>query len=358
MYKKTIPIWLLTITKQGTHFGSDAALVGSPITNFTSININTGTGYGVAFYGQATYTITPKFDVTAGLRYDYEHKKELINGAFQMDGQAAMTTQPDTSSTASFKAITPKLSVAWHLTDDNNVYASYSRGFRAGGISQLGSDPSQPPLYAYKPEYNNNYEAGTKNTLLDKRLRVNIAAFYILVTNAQVPTLILPDAITITKNAGRLHSAGAEMELAATLVKGFELDYNAGFTHARYSDLNVSENGASANLKGNHQVFTPDATSMLALLYTYDLDGVQKARLIAHVDWRYIGDQYFDMANTIEQKGYSLFNARAGVSTKYFDLFVWGSNIFNKKYTDYAYDFGAAHLGNPMTYGESLKVNF
>ena len=345
-------------TKQGTHFGKDAADVGSPIANFTSININTSTNYGIAFYGQATYSVSHQVDVTAGLRYDYEHKKQFINGAFQADGGPVITTRSDTSSTANFKAVTPKLSVSWHLTANNNLYASYSRGFRAGGISQLGADPSQPPLYAYKPEYSNNYEAGTKNSFLDKRISLNVVAFYTLVTDAQVPTLILPDAITVTQNAGRLHSAGAEMELAAALVKGLELNYNIGFTHARYSSLNVPENGSAVNLNGNHQVFTPDVTSMLALQYAYALNKTQKINLIAHGDWRYIGDQYFDLANTIEQKGYSLFNARVGISTPYFDVFVWGSNIANKKYIDYAYDFGAAHLGNPRTSGISLRTNF
>ena len=346
-------------TKQGIHYGKDAGLLGSPIANFTSININTSTNYGMAFFGQATYIITPRFDITAGLRYDYEHKKEFINGAFQSDGSNPITIRPDTSSTASFRAFTPKLSMAWHLTDENNLYASYSRGFRAGGLSQLGSDPSQPPLYAYMPEYSNNYEAGTKNTFWDNRIRLNIAAFYTLVTDAQVPTLILPEAITVTKNAGRLNSVGVEIELASTPFKGFELDYNFGYTHARYSSLNIPDgNGHTVNLKGNHQLFTPDVTSMLAMQYTCELGGRKQKKLSIHGDWRYIGDQYFDFANHNEQKAYSLFNTRAGVSTDRFGIFIWAKNIFNKKYVDYAYDFGAVHLGNPQTFGVSLKINF
>jgi iron complex outermembrane receptor protein len=344
--------------KVGTHFGKDAALVGSPMTDFTSIDINTNTNYGIAFYGQATYTITPQFDITAGLRYDYEHKKEFIEGIFQPDGQSAVITRPDTSSTATFKALSPKLSVDWHLTDDNNLYAAYNRGFRAGGISELGSDPSQPPLYDYKPEYSNNYEIGTKNTFWNKRIQLNAAVFYILVNDAQVPTLLLPSAITITQNAGKLKSEGAELEFASTPVNGLEFDYNFGYTHARYASLNIPVNGSAINLEGNHQVFTPDITSMMALQYSYHLGGKQKARLVVRGEWRYLGDQYFDLANTIEQKGYSLFNARAGISTKRFDVFLWGSNIFNKTYVDYAYDFGAAHLGNPETYGISVRTNF
>lgn len=345
-------------TKNGTHFGADAAAVGSPISNFTSINTNIERNYGAAAFGQVVYTIDPKWNVTAGLRYDIEHKKEEVKGEFQPDGQNAVVTRPDTSSTANFNAFTPKVTVAYHLTDNNNLFASYSRGFRAGGISQLGSDPSQPPLYAYKPEYSDNYEIGSKNTFLNKRLRVNISAFYTLVNNAQVPTLILPDAITVTKNAGKLNSKGIEAEIAATLLKGFDIDYNFGYTHARYTDLNVANNGQVLNLQGNHQVYTPDVTSMLALQYAYELNGTPNVQLIARGEWRYLGNEYFDLANHIEQKAYSLFNARLGVSTKRFDVFLWGSNLANKTYIDYAYDFGASHLGNPRTYGVSLRTNF
>jgi iron complex outermembrane receptor protein len=344
--------------KVGTHYGADAGAVGSPQTNFTSINTNTDRNFGVAVYGQLAYTISPEWDITAGLRYDYEHKKENIQGEYQPDGQAAIITRSDTSSKANFKAFSPKLNVAYHLSANNNLYASYSRGFRAGGITELSSDPSQPPLYTFKPEYSNNYEIGSKNNFLDNKLRVNIAVFYTRVTDAQVPTLILPDAITVTKNAGKLNSKGVELELNATPVKGLSFDYNFGYTHARYTDLIVGNNGEIVNLKGNHQVYTPNVTSMLAAQYSYDLGGQQKIKLVARGEWRYLGNEYFDLANQIEQKGYSKFNARLGVDTKNFSLFLWESNIANKKYIDYAYDFGASHLGNPRTYGVSLSTNF
>ncbi|ASU33733.1 TonB-dependent receptor [Mucilaginibacter xinganensis] len=343
-------------SKTGTHFGADAAAVGAPINNFTSINTNIERNYGAAAFGQVVYTINPKWDITAGLRYDIEHKKEEVKGEFQPDGGDAMITQPDTSSKANFRAFTPKLTVAYHLTDNNNLFATYSRGFRAGGISQLGSDPSQPPLYAYKPEYSDNYEIGSKNSFFDKRLRLNISAFYTLINNAQVPTLVLPDAITITKNAGKLSSKGIEAELAATLLKGLDIGYNFGYTHARYTDLVVPNNGSTLNLKGNHQVYTPDVTSMLSLQYAYEIG--EDMHLVARGEWKYIGNQYFDLANKIEQKAYSVLNARLGISTKRFDVFLWGSNLANKKYIDYAYDFGASHLGNPKTYGLSLRTRF
>lgn len=343
-------------SKVGTYFGADAADIGSPISDFTSVNTNIERNYGAAVYGQVVYIFSPQWDVTAGLRYDYEHKKEEVKGEFQPDGGDAQVTQNDTSSTATFHAITPKISLAYHITPQNNLYGSYSRGFRAGGISQISSDPSQPPLFVYKPEYSDNYEIGSKNSCFNNRLRVNLTLFYTLVNNAQVPSLILPEAITVTKNAGKLNSKGAEAEIAATVLKGLDVFYNFGYTHARYTSLEVPNNGAVLNLKGNHQIFTPDLTSMLALQYGYSLN--LDFKLVARGEWRYLGDQYFDLANQIEQKAYSIFNARLGVSTKRFDAFIWAANLADKHFIDYAYDFGASHLGAPRVYGVTLRSRF
>lgn len=343
--------------KQGTYFGDDAALVGSPMTDFTSIAINKEHLYGAAVFGQATYTFNNKLEATLGLRYDYEHDELAIKGEYQPNGQAAIVTQGDTSSKAGFHAFSPKASLNYRISDNNNLYAVYSRGFRTGGISQLGSDPSQPPLYAYNPESSNNYEIGTKNIFFDDRLHVNADVFYTTVNNAQVPTLILPDAITITRNAGKMHSYGAEAELMAKLFKGFEADYNFGYTHARYASLITANNGSVVDLDGNRQVFTPDITSLLALQYDRRFKPSSKLKFVARAEWRYLGKQYFDLANTISQNPYNIFNARIGVSTNNYGLYLWGGNVFNKHYIDYAYDFGASHLGNPRTFGVSLKVN-
>jgi iron complex outermembrane receptor protein len=84
----------------------------------------------------------------------------------------------------------------------------------------------------------------------------------------------------------------------------------------------------------------------------------QDLKLVARGEWKYLGDQYFDLGNTIKQNAYHLFNARVGVTAKCFDAFFWANNIGNKRYIDYAYNFGASHLGNPSIYGVSLRAKF
>jgi len=343
-------------SKQATHFGADAALVGSPDSLFSIINTTKTKRAGLAFYAQGSYAITQKLSVIGGLRYDYEHDKQEVLGQYQKDPDPnpIFDTQPDTTGSTHFSAFSPKVGLSYQFTASNNVYASYSRGYRVGGLTPLSSDPSQPPLYPYKPEYSNNIELGSKNNFLNDKLRINVALFYASITDAQVPTLVLPDAITIIKNAGSLTSKGFELELAATLLRGLELTYNFGYTHARYDALNIAQNGSQEDLAGKTQIYTPETTSMLAAQYTYTLPGRKSLHIVARGEWFYLGQEYFDLANTIVQSPYSLFNARVGIAGKNYGLFIWGRNLSDKKYISYAYDFGAVHLGNPMTYGITL----
>lgn len=342
--------------KQAVRFGNDADLVGAPDKNFSTINTAKGKNNGIAFFGQATYGITEKLDLIAGLRFDYEKRKLSVLGEYQKDPDPnpIFETQPDTSATTSFNAVSPKLGLSFAATENTNIFITYSRGFRTGGLTQLSSDPSQPPLYPYKPEYSDNVEIGVKNSLLSNRLYLNFAVFYTRVKDAQVPTLIVPDAITITRNAGKLTSKGIEMELTATPVKGLYAVYNMGFTDAEYKELKLSQNGSTVDLAGTKQIFTPEVTSMMAVQYSYEIGTRQRLQLVLRGEWMYLGKQYFDLANTISQSPYHLLNTRFGLAARNFEVMFWGRNLTDHNYISYAYDFGAVHLGNPRTYGITL----
>jgi iron complex outermembrane receptor protein len=342
--------------KQGTHGGSDAEAMGSEMANFTSINTNTGESMGLALYGQVTYALTTQLDATFGMRYDYEHKKLKGFAEFFMDGDVPVVFLDNQLNSESYHSLSPKLNLAYKLSEMNRLYLSYSRGFRAGGINQTTDQDIR--FVNYNPEYSNTFEAGTKNTFLNNRLRFNLAGFYNRLTDAQVPTLLLPQAITITQNAGKLSSKGIEAELSASPLKGLEFEGGMGYTDAKYTDLKLADNGQVLTLDGNKQIFSPKTTAAIAMQYTYEIGGVQKLKLIIRGEWQRSGEQYFDLKNLNKQEAYDLLNARIGLSGKSFDLFLWGKNLDNQTYIDYAYDFGAAHLGNPRTYGLSLGLHF
>lgn len=343
--------------KQATHFGEDASLLGSEEINYSLINTSEATGKGIAFFGQLNYGITEKLGVIAGLRFDHEYKEQSVLGEYQPDSatEPLFLYQQDSTATANFNAFSPKAGLTYNLSEENLFFLTFSRGLRAGGLTPLSSDPSQLPLYEYKPEFSNNYEIGIKNSFLNNKLLVNATIFYTEVTNVQVPTLVIPDGVIVIQNTGSLNSKGLEIEMRALLTSGLELSYDLGYTHASYESLFIAQDGNEVNLQDNKQIYTPEVTSMLALQYQSKFGLNENWGFTARAEWKYLGEQYFDLANTLRQEPYSLYNGNLGVSYKDLELMIWGRNIFDTEYVSYGYNFGAVHLGNPATLGLTLS---
>lgn len=343
--------------KQGTYFGKDAGLMGVPITEATSILTNKSLKNGLAAFAQVGYRITDGLQISAGFRYDYEHVKHRGNEELLLADNNVQIMQPDTSGSASFSAFSPSLSLAYDLSDQNSLYSSYNRGFRTGGLTPISSeDPTASPLRLFKPEYSDNIEIGSKNTFLDHRIQLNASLFYTLVHDAQVPVFVMPDAITLTQNTGKMKSKGVELELNTRLTSTLDVYGNFAYTHARYTDMSRVDESENIILKGNRPIFTPDWTSMAGIKFTYPLAAQQSIQINAYT--KFLGKQYFDLDNTIGQSSYALLNASIRYENRGYSITAWGQNLGDKKYIDYAYNFGAVHLGNPLTYGLTLYKSF
>jgi iron complex outermembrane receptor protein len=338
-------------TKQATVFGNDAGLFGVPDKNFSIISINKGENNGIAAYGHMSYKVNEKVSINGGMRIDRENRKLTIGSEYEKQPNPAFPMMTDTTGKSSYGAFSPKLGVQFQPTAQHLMYLSFSRGFRSGGLTSISSDPSQVPLSAYNPEFSNMFEAGIKGKDKNNQFRYAMAVFYNKVMDIQTPLLVLPDAVTIIQNAGEMNAWGWEAEMEVKLAKGLSVQYSGGFTSAKYAVLGVVSNGAQVDLSGNKQVFTPSSTNYFATEYQ---TSVAAHELMFRLEYNLTGKQYFDLANTIEQKAYGLVNFRSGIRTKHFDLSVWGRNLLGKKYINYAYDFGAAHLGNPRMIGIGL----
>lgn len=343
--------------KQATVFGKDAGFIGVPDVNFSVISINHAQNSGLAGYGNVKWSLGEQLALNAGLRIDNEFRKMTSSSEYEKQPSPAFTTQEAISKSSSYIAASPKIGLQYNRSKSSIWYLNYSRGFRSGGITSISSDPSQVPLLNYQPEYSNNIEAGIRGDELNQRLRFGIAAFYTIVDHVQVPTLVLPDAITIIKNAGRLTSKGLEFELSAIPVNGIVFSYNGGLTNAKYSSYITGQNGNIVNLSGKRQIFTPLTTNFISLQYQHLLTEKSKYSFVLRGEYKQFGKQYFDIANTIEQKQYGLLNFRTGLESEKFGVYIWVRNALDQKYIEYAYDFGAAHLGNPKTMGLTIKLN-
>ena len=340
--------------KQATRFGKDAGFMGIPDQNFALIAQNLGKGEGLAGYGQATYSLTPKLLLTGGIRFDREWKRMSVEGSYEKTGGPSFITRPDTSGKGSYAAFSPKAGLQYLISDKSTAHFTYARGFRAGGLSSLGSDPSQPPLIGYDPESSDHWELGWKGSFAQNRIRTFVALFHSSIGNAQVPTLIMPDAITITRNAGSIRSRGVELETEWRPAKGLSFSWRYARTDASYTRLRLSKNGQEENLDGNRQIMTPSHTSLIAGDYGIPVGRKKKLTLDLRAEWKHSGTVYFDLSNDIRQSPYGLVNIRAGVKGKKYALHGWVRNLTGEKFVDYAYDFGAVHLGDPRTYGFTL----
>lgn len=312
---------------------------------------------GLALFGQATYSITPKLDITAGVRYDWETKILHTRTDKIKEGFPVTPVMPSTRMNGKYRAFSPKLNMAYKLTPEALLYATYSKGFRAGGLNKRTFDPD---YYTYDPEYSNNFEIGAKTTWFDNRMTANLTAFYIDWQDMQVTAFARSSASITIQNAGNATSKGVEFELAARPFKGMQVDYNLGYTHGRYSRLISPDQttGMEKDLKGNQLIMQPAVTSMLAIQYSHPL--FRRFEGMVRGEWNYLGKQYFDLENTIKQDPYSLFNLRAGVTSRNVDLVFWARNIFNEKYLSYTYSSGSkmAMIGIPATYGITLTGKF
>jgi iron complex outermembrane recepter protein len=340
--------------KQATRFGKDAGFMGIPDQNFALIATNMGKGEGIAGYGQATWSITPELLLTGGLRYDREWKRMSVEGAYEKTGGPSFITRPDTSGQGSYGAFSPKAGLQYLLGERSSAHFTYSRGFRAGGLSTLGSDPSQPPLIGYDPESSDHFEIGWKGAFAQNKFRTYVALFHSRIGNAQVPTLIMPDAITVTRNAGSIRSRGVEVETDWRPAKGLSFSWRYAATQAEYTHLRLARNGQEENLDGNRQILTPSHTSLLTGDYGIPLGKKKRVTLDLRAEWKHTGTVYFDLANNIRQTPYGMMNLRAGIRGRKYAFHGWVRNLTGEKYIDYAYDFGAVHLGDPRTYGFTL----
>jgi iron complex outermembrane recepter protein len=173
-----------------------------------------------AAFIQADWDISSQWTLTGGYRY-YKYDNSL-QGFFGFSANyfgngcgtppAPPTTKyapcTDVNSTVSDSGSVPKVTLTYKPTQDALIYATYSTGFRPGGVNRVGG--ANNPTYA--ADYLKNYEIGWKTTWFNHRLRWNGALFEEKWDNFQFGFLV-PPSITAIANAGNATIKGLENEL-------------------------------------------------------------------------------------------------------------------------------------------------
>jgi iron complex outermembrane receptor protein len=222
--------------------------------NFASFRLKS---YGV--FGETYFTFTDKLKLTIGLRYNHDDKTTsartsfltdnavpgrnplvpfgtadantvLNNGTYDFDATLA-GNQPFADASVSFGRLTGRAVFDYKVTASNLLYASYSRGYKSGGINPPLSSAFQVPT-TFDPEGVDAFEIGSKNTFLDGSLRLNLTGFYYKYKRLQLSRIVARTSVNDNVDA---NIYGVEAEAIVSPVPALVINMNFSYLHSKVS---------------------------------------------------------------------------------------------------------------------------
>ncbi|MDH3585362.1 MAG: TonB-dependent receptor, partial [Phycisphaerae bacterium] len=310
---------------------------------------------GLAVFGQATLTVDEKLDVILGARLDYEHKEATL------DTFTTPITAPPVHEQFSehFTEVSPRVGLAYHLTDDAMVYANWSRGFKAGGFNAVA--PAGEAEIA--EETSSTYEVGVKVQGWDDQLTVNAALFHIDWEDLQldVPNLMVPGRFFVD-NVGKARSSGFEVETNLQVRPGWDVFGGVGYLDTRFHSGSTT---LGAPIGGNDLPFAPHTTWNVGTQFQQDLECCGLI-LYGRAEVTGYSGYFYEATNAANQDTFNLANFRLGVRKGNWNAEAWVRNAFDTDYVPLAFPFDpaltpsgfAGEAGAPVTYGVTVGIRF
>lgn len=253
-----------------------------------------------AGYLQDELRITEALTITGGIRYDYFDLKQTTN---TVGGNAWAQDKGDFS---------PKLGVTYQICDEVNLFAGFNSGIKSP--VRLGQWWTNGEL---DPEKLRAYEVGFRGYISDW-LDYNIALFWQEITDKFVrPSM---DWNSKYENAGETTSKGMELGANAQLPHGFYASTSFTYQESEFDEF-VSQ---GVDYTGNKITGVPDVIFSFKLGWRHDLFGNISMTPV------YTGKRYFNYANTNEDDGFWVLNARYAKTFHKFEIYVAANNLFDE----------------------------
>ncbi len=319
-----------------------------------------------AVFGELSIDVTDAITVTGGLRY-FKAENSLIgyfglNDEYSGSGRNGETLcsrilgndRFDTTGWVPFRGISTapctnlnqrveeedtihKLSVAYKFDGDRMVYATWSRGFRPGGVNRFGGIPP------YLSDFLTNYELGWKTTWAGNRVRFNGAVFKQDWEDFQYSFIAQgTNGLTIIRNANQASINGIEADLAWAVTPSFTVAAGAAYIDAKLDAPYCGEvlpNGQPIvdcaeppAPKGTRLPITPKLKANASARY-----GFQLGTLDAHVQGAIV---YQDEVRSVlevaqsqlvgNQRSYSLVDLSAGVTNGSYSVELFVNNALDR----------------------------
>ncbi|MES3021587.1 MAG: TonB-dependent receptor [Pseudomonadota bacterium] len=292
-------------------------------------------------FANATYSLTPKVDLQAGLRYgsddqDYEQAYQglLVGPVPLVFASGAKNSKSTYLLTASYKP-----------SPTDALYARVSSGYRAGGPNAIPPAAVVNAAQSFRPDTLTSMEAGYKAVFAGGKLSFEGAVFSTKWKDIQISTSAAGFAYFV--NGGTASSRGAEAALVYYPLPGLSLRAAAGYTKA-VLDEDAPDAGG---LAGDRLPFVPEITSSVGANYRWAPMPGWQASFGGSVD--YTGERRSDFSARapIDVPTFKTFNLSGGLEKGNWRLSVYGKNLGNARGITYIKSRSLALDANPLAAG-------
>lgn len=306
-----------------------------------------------AAYANINFKITDKLKLTGGVRLS------TIELSFWQTnyGQESQDTATSPTAVASgFRRdhpVSPLGGIQYNFTPDAMLFATASKGFRAGGVNEpLNAFACAAPLElygltvndipkTYSPDEVWSYELGTKLGLLERRMQLNLSAFWINWSNIQSSIPTPPGCNTgWTENGGKAVSRGLDLDLQYRPVDALSFELKSEYDDAYYAASVQGPtplDGAPPTtvIENGEKFLIPPFTADLGIQYDFPFLGHKS---FVRTDWQYQGG--YTAGTPYPLSGFSpydeypawlLLNLRAGASFRWGDIELYAYNALNRQ---------------------------
>jgi iron complex outermembrane receptor protein len=301
------------VLRRKTLNGFDAGLMIAPDNDFVTLfpSWHAREDAWWALYGQLSYDLTAKTELTVALRYD-DTKVESTQYTDQNKTQVVQVPDPnglliDTQS-ISDNAFQPKAQLSYQWTDDFMTYVTVSRGFRAGFFN-AGSFTL--------PEETDNFEIGGKTTALGGRLTFNAAVFHIDYSDQQFSTIINVPPFRASVTIPKTNIDGLELESTWRASDTFTLGASLGYLDSKQTN-------------GVRSPIAPQWTGSILADFVQPLASTSW-NLRVHGDYNYTSALFLATNEILRVKPKDFLNLRIGIENDRWQLTAYGSNLLDTR---------------------------
>ena len=294
----------------------------------------------VSAFGEGSLNFSNELRGIVGLRYteddlSYYHSRTSTAAA------AIPGVQPNRAPAAASTnetGVSGRIGPQFDVSKEVSVYATYSKGYKGPAYNAFfNMQPIQE--VALSPETSKGYELGLKSTLLENRMRFNIAVFDTKYKGYQAnfPDLVAGTIVTRFINAGDVSTKGVEIDMEAKLSKQFTVALAVANTKARVDRFNCPTGATCPNLNGSPLPSAPDWKGALRANWWGNV--AAGLRMDVGADYTYSSAVQYDLStstNTI-QPAYRIYNGNISLSdpSKGWRVSVVGKNLGDKSYASF-----------------------